>query len=123
YEARETARQSPVVAGAGAPYKPIKPELLYDLDAVPAELAGASVIQFSPFLSPNTRKGDDAGGRIAPSFAAERVASDVNLFQAVVDKLLAERKAGRRVIVASWSAGTRDRMAQVLKDHGLTNPR
>lgn len=123
YEARETARQAKPVAGAGAPYKPIKPDLLYDLDAQPQALAGASVIQLSPFLSPQVKKGDDAGGRIAPSFAAERVASDVNLFQAVVDRLMAERREGRRVIVACWSTGTRDRMAQVLKDHGLTNPR
>ena len=36
---------------------------------------------------------------------------------------MAERKAGRRTVVACWSTGTRDRMAQVLKDHGLTNPR
>lgn len=123
YEARETARLAPPVAGAGAPYKPIKPELLYDLDVAPSALAGASVIQLSPFLSPQTQKGDDAGGHIAPSFAAERVASDINLFEAVVERLLAERRAGRRAIVACWSAGTRDRMAQVLKDHGLTNPR
>src|SRR5690606_4984166 len=73
--------------------------------------------------SPHTRAGDDAGGHIAPSFAAERAASDVNLFQAVVDRLLAERRDGRRAIIACWSAGTRDRLAQVLKDHGLTNPR
>lgn len=123
YEARETARQAKPVAGAGAPYKPIKPELLYDLDVQPQTLAGASVIQLSQFLSPSAKKGDDWGGHIAPSFAAERLASDVNLFQAVVDRLLAERREGRRVIVACWSTGTRDRMAQVLKDHGLTNPR
>jgi transcription-repair coupling factor (superfamily II helicase) len=123
YEARETARQAKPVAGAGAPYKPIKPELLYDIDVQPQTLAGASVIQLSQFLSPNAKKGDDWGGHIAPSFAAERLASDVNLFQAVVDRLLAERREGRRVIVACWSTGTRDRMAQVLKDHGLTNPR
>ncbi|MEQ9637378.1 MAG: transcription-repair coupling factor [Devosia marina] len=123
YEARETARQEPRVAGGGAPYKPIKPELLYDLEAVPTELAGASVVRLSPFLAPDTARGDDAGGHIAPSFAAERAASDVNLFQAVVDRLLAERRDGRRAVIACWSAGTRDRMAQVLKDHGLTNPR
>lgn len=123
YEARETARQEPKVAGGGAPYKPIKPELLYDLEAVPTELAGASVVRLSPFLAPDTARGDDAGGHIAPSFAAERAASDVNLFQAVVDRLLAERREGRRVVIACWSAGTRDRMGQVLKDHGLTNPR
>ncbi len=123
YDARETARQEPKVAGGGAPYKPIKPELLYDLDVVPTELAGASVVRLSPFLAPDTARGDDAGGHIAPSFAAERAASDVNLFQAVVDRLLAERREGRRAVIACWSAGTRDRMAQVLKDHGLTNPR
>ncbi|QYO78673.1 transcription-repair coupling factor [Devosia salina] len=123
YEAREAARLAPKVAGAGAPYKPIRPELLYDLDATPTALAGASVIQFSQFLSPTADGSDDAGGHIAPSFAAERAASDVNLFQAVVDRLLAERRNGRRAIIACWSAGTRDRMAQVLKDHGLTNPR
>ncbi|MCP8882065.1 transcription-repair coupling factor [Devosia sp. XJ19-1] len=123
FDAREAARLAPKVAGAGAPYKPIKPELLYDLDVAPTALAGASVVQFSPFLSPNAAQRDDAGGRIAPSFAAERAASDINLFQAVVDRLLAERRNGRRAIIACWSAGTRDRMAQVLKDHGLTNPR
>jgi len=123
YEARETARQQPRVAGTGAPYKPIKPELLYAVDEHPYALAGASVIQLSQFMAPDTKSNDDAGGHIAPSFAAERQATDTNLFQSVVDRLLAERKAGRRTIVACWSPGTRDRMVQVLKDHGLTNPR
>ncbi|WEJ60363.1 transcription-repair coupling factor [Devosia sp. FJ2-5-3] len=123
YDAREAARLAPAVAGGGAPYKPIKPELLYDLDMHPHALAGASVIQLSPFLSPQTQRGDDAGGHIAPSFAAERLASDVNLFQSVVDRLLEERRNGRRAVIACWSTGTRDRMAQVLRDHGLTNPR
>lgn len=123
YDAREAARLAPKVAGAGAPYKPVPPDQLYDIDVVPEALAGASVIRFSPFLAPGTKAADDAGGHIAPSFAAQRQASDVNLFQAVVDRLLAERRAGRRTIIACWSAGTRDRMAQVLKDHGLTNPR
>lgn len=123
YEAREAARLAPVVAGAGAPYKPIKPELLYAVDQHPYALAGASVIQLSQFLAPGTKASDDAGGHIAPSFAAERQATDTNLFQAVVDRLLAERRNGRRSVVACWSPGTRDRMVQVLKDHGLTNPR
>ena len=123
YEAREAARLAPVVAGAGAPYKPVKPELLYDVEAHPYGLAGASVVQFSPFMAPGAKAADDAGGHIAPSFAAERQATDTNLFQAVVDRLLAERRNGRRSIVACWSVGTRDRMVQVLKDHGLTNPR
>ncbi|MEO5808290.1 transcription-repair coupling factor [Devosia sp.] len=121
YEARETARLQPQVAGNGAPYKPIPPALLYAVNEHPYALAGASVIQLSPFLAPTDK--EDAGGHIAPSFAAERQSADTNLFQAVVDRLLAERRVGRRAIVACWTTGTRDRMAQVLKDHGLTNPR
>ncbi|MBU1304429.1 MAG: DEAD/DEAH box helicase, partial [Alphaproteobacteria bacterium] len=123
YEARETARQTPKVAGTGAPYKPVRPELLYAVDAHPYALAGASVIQLSQFMAPGTKSADDAGGHIAPSFAAERQATDTNLFQSVVERLLVERQKGRRAVVACWSTGTRDRMAQVLKDHGLTNPR
>src|SRR5690606_2724052 len=92
-------------------------------DTHPYELSGASVVQLTPFLAPGVKRNDDAGGRIAPSFAAERQAADTNLFQAVVERLLAERRRGRRSVVACWSAGTRDRMAQVLQDHGLTNPR
>ncbi|WP_137151796.1 transcription-repair coupling factor [Devosia sp. FKR38] len=123
YEAREAARLTPKVAGTGAPYKPVKPELLYAVDQHPYALAGASVVQLSQFMAPGTKAADDAGGHIAPSFAAERQATDTNLFQSVVDRLLAERQKGRRAVVACWSTGTRDRMVQVLKDHGLTNPR
>ncbi|MEO8684716.1 MAG: transcription-repair coupling factor, partial [Devosia sp.] len=123
YEAREHARLSPQVSGGGAPYKPVEPHLLYAVDQHPYTLAGASVLQLSQYQLPNAKASDDMGGRIAPSFAAERQATDVNLFEAVVDRLMAERKAGRRAIVACWSQGTRDRMVQVLKDHGLNNPR
>ncbi|WEK06052.1 MAG: transcription-repair coupling factor [Candidatus Devosia phytovorans] len=123
YDAREAARLLPVVAGAGAPYKPIKPELLYGVDQHPYTLSGTTTVQLSHFISPETKASNDAGGHIAPSFAAERQAQDTNLFQAVVDRLLNERQKGRRAIVACWSTGTRDRMVQVLKDHGLTNPR
>ncbi|HEV7290777.1 MAG TPA: transcription-repair coupling factor [Devosia sp.] len=123
FETRESARLLPAVAGAGAPYKPIKPGLLYDVDTHPYQLAGASVIQLSQFMAPGTKAVDDAGGHLPPSFAAERQSAETNLFQAIVDRLLAERRNGRRSVVACWSAGTRDRMAQVLQDHGLTNPR
>jgi transcription-repair coupling factor (superfamily II helicase) len=123
YEARESARLAPAIAGAGALYKPVKPELLYAVDQHPYALAGASVVQLSQFTAPGSKAIDDAGGNIAPSFAAERLATDTNLFQAVVDRLMAERRNGRRAIIACWSVGTRDRMVQVLKDYGLTNPR
>jgi transcription-repair coupling factor (superfamily II helicase) len=81
------------------------------------------VVQLSPFLAPDAKKADDAAGRMAPSFAAERQAQDVNLFEAVVKLFATQRKAGRKTIIACWSEGSRDRMAQVLADHGLAHPR
>ena len=124
YEAREQARQAANTATAGAPYKPIDPKLLYETSRGPYELAGGDVIQLSPFLSPDPGvKVEEAGGRLAHNFAAERQATDVNLFTAVVNLLQQERKAGRRTVIACWSEGSRDRMAQVLKDHGLAHPR
>jgi len=123
HDARVEARKAPPGATTGAPYKPIEPGLLYEMEAPAYAQAGASVVQFSPFAAPSGKKQDDAGGRLAHNFAAERQAADVNLFQAVVDLLKKNSRDGRRTIIACWSNGTRDRMAQVLNDHGLKYPR
>jgi transcription-repair coupling factor (superfamily II helicase) len=123
YQAREDARHEKQAQGA-APYKPVPPSQLYEMERAPYALApDKGVVQLSPFATPDTRKVDDAGGRVAPSFAAERQAQDVNLFEAVVKLFRAERKKARRTIIACWSEGSRDRMAQVLADHGLEHPR
>ena len=125
YEAREQARTATGAgATAGAPYKPIMPGLLYAIDGGPHDLAGGEVVQLSPFLSPDPGAHiEDAAGRLGHNFAAERQATDLNLFEAVVSLLQQERKAGRRTIITCWSEGSRDRMGQVLKDHGLSHPR
>src|SRR5690606_26654024 len=123
YEAREQARSVKQVTG-GAPYKPIPPELLYETEAELFQLAAAApVVQLSPFASPDSGRGENAGGRLAHNFAAERQATDLNLFEAVVALLKRESQAGKRTIIACWSEGSRDRMAQVLSDHGLPHPR
>jgi len=124
YQAREDARHEKKSAQSGTPYKPVPPAQLYEMDTPIYGLAPEKgVIQLSPFATPETKRADDAGGRVAPSFAAERQAQDVNLFEAVVKLLARERKAARRTVIACWSEGSRDRMAQVLADHGLAHPR
>ncbi|MDB5505892.1 MAG: Transcription-repair coupling factor [Devosia sp.] len=123
YEAREQLRLTPQKAGGGAPYKPVPAEQLYHVADDAFDLAGAAVVQLTPFLPPETKGVEDAGGRLPPTFAAERQATDVNLFEAVVTQLREHGRAKRRTIIACWTDGTRDRMAQVLADHGLTNPR
>ena len=62
------------------------------------------------------------GGRTGRSFAAERAAGDVNVFDALVGTSRRCRKSGRKVMLASWSEGARDRLGQVLVDHGLLEP-
>ena len=123
YQAREAARTDKKLAVAGAPYKPVPPEQLYELDGHPYTLAAAPAVQLSSFAHPDETRTEDAGGRIGHSFAAERQAADVNLFQAVVDRLKADGKKQRHTVVACWTDGSRDRMAQLLADHGLKHPR
>jgi transcription-repair coupling factor (superfamily II helicase) len=124
YEARETARHEKQPAGAVAPYKPVPPAQLYETERGLYDLSpNGGVIQLSGFAATEDRKAEDLGGRLAPSFAAERQAPEVNLFEAVVRRLDLERKAKRKTIIACWSEGSRDRMRQVLADHGLDHPR
>lgn len=121
YEAREEALNAEHKAGTGTPYKAIEPRHLYEMEGGPYELVGQGLsLQMSPFAPPSSEATtvDDAKGRIVKSFAAERESADINLFEAVINTIKSEAAAGHRTILACWSEGTRDRMAQVLSDHG-----
>lgn len=118
YQAR--ANFSPEKAGGGAPYKPVPANDLYETTAKLAQLGGERFIQLSPYDQPNSV--DNQYGRLPAGFEVERRATDINLFEAVVERLKAAASKGQTVVIASWSEGTRDRMAQVLADHGLAHP-
>src|SRR3546814_18989126 len=51
-------------------------------------------------------------------FTPERTA-DLNVYDKVADHLSDERRKGRRTIIASYSAGARERLAGLLKEHGV----
>ena len=111
----------------GAPYKPVTPQSLYlPVGEIKTALQNHLEISLSPFDTPDFVQGarvanlDARKGRI---FAAERRADDVNIFQALCDHAADLRQRGKRVVIASWSGGARDRLAQVLDEHGLTNVR
>ncbi|MBS0244101.1 MAG: DEAD/DEAH box helicase, partial [Proteobacteria bacterium] len=53
------------------------------------------------------------------SFAPERNSDGGNLFGAVTGHIKALAAAGKRVIVATWTPGARERMASLLAEHGL----
>ena len=53
-------------------------------------------------------------------FGAER-ARNANVYEAVVDHAAAQKKDGRKTILASYSTGSRERLGALLADHGLKN--
>jgi transcription-repair coupling factor (superfamily II helicase) len=119
------ARKS--LAGAGrsaAPlYRPVPPEQLYlDEGAWSRALSGRAAVQLSPFAAGGDASGVmDAGGRSVKNFAAERADPKIQLFDAVRDYLDEARQAGRRTAIAAFSAGAADRLATVLREHGVAD--
>ncbi len=126
YEAREDLRKNAQENNEktiGAQYNPVEVKLLYEVDKEIYQLAtNSEALLLSPFLTSNSSKNiTDMGGVIAPSFAAERKAQNSNIFESVIKLIEAEKKLGRKTILTCWSEGTRDRLKQVLVDHGLKN--
>ncbi|MCW2309784.1 transcription-repair coupling factor (superfamily II helicase) [Rhodobium gokarnense] len=120
YQARREAQEKSA-DGAAAPYKPLHPDTLYlTEEAYKSFLADRNTAKMTPFGAPEEKAGIvNIGGRVGRSFAAERASGDVNVFDALVTHVRALLKKPKRVVVASWSEGARDRLQNVLADHGL----
>jgi transcription-repair coupling factor (superfamily II helicase) len=126
YQARlnlQAARET-----GGWPYRPLPPERLYlDGPEWQARLAARPGGQMWPFGAPedaapgSTIEVRDAGGRRRHDFAEARAAADGRLYDAVRDFVLAEQAAGRRVLVAAFSAGSLDRLGHLLAEHGIAH--
>ena len=119
FEARREALDGR--GAGGVPYKPAPSDSLYlGQEEWSARLGEHPQIRLAPFALPTSSEVIDLGARNARSFGAERSAGDVNVFDSVIAHIETLEKAGKRVVVASWTEGSRDRMGQVLVDHGLT---
>ena len=107
--------------GAGAVYKPLAPDRLYLSDAEWRDLVAArSVGALSPYRAADTSSASrNVGGKEGWSFAAQRADPNINVFDSVRDHILEAQRKGRRVLVASYSDGARDRLARLLEDHGI----
>jgi transcription-repair coupling factor (superfamily II helicase) len=105
------------------PYNPLKPERLYlAAEEVADSLQSRPVFQLTPFEVPETAatRVMSVGGRQGRSFAAERAEAGRNVYQAVKLHAEALRKAGKRVLIAAWSEGARDRLETILRDHEVS---
>jgi transcription-repair coupling factor (superfamily II helicase) len=123
YQARRDI-EGAAAAGAGI-YHPLPMERLYlgaaDWDGLLAERPTAGL---TPFAAPEHQaRTFDAGGRGPRDFAEARAASDGRLYDAVGAFAGEEIAAGRRVLVAGQSRGSLDRVANLLREHGMTTLR
>jgi transcription-repair coupling factor (superfamily II helicase) len=114
YENRKRAE-----AAQPGSYRPLAAKQLYlDGKEWQAALDESRAHLTSPFHEPESATVLDFGVDGARDFAPER-GSGENIYEAVVKHLGMLRKDGRKPILASYSAGARDRLAGLLKDHGL----
>ena len=124
YDARAEARQQGSAAklAADAPsYKPLKPEALYLSDEEwRGLLSGRRIRDLTPFSVPETA-GRNLGGKQGRNFAPERAQEGTNIFEVLGGHIAGLRRAGKRIAIASWSEGARDRLQHVLADHGIGN--
>ncbi len=132
YDARQTFLEAGR-AGQGAnrtpPYRPLPPDRLYlDANEWDRILGERRLGYFQPWDAPKDmpRGAFDSvanfGGRRAPAFtgaAAEAADEPGDVFDRVRGTLDARRRDGVRVVVAAWSPGSRDRLGQLLAEHGV----
>ena len=96
-------------------YKPVKTERLYlDRGFWERHRNLRPVVQLTPFTAPGQV---DMGGRIGRSFADVRAKPEQNLLDAVVTHI-DSLKTKKKVWLAGYTNGSRDRLVNMLKKHG-----
>ena len=116
------ARREALKDGVTPSYKPLPPARLYLAETEWKErLDRTALARLTPFAVPEARDVLDVGARAGHNFAAERTAPGANVFEAVTQHVLGLQAAGKRVAIALWSEGARERMSHVLADHKLLN--
>jgi transcription-repair coupling factor (superfamily II helicase) len=111
-------RERAMVADPGS-YRPLRPGALY---LTPSEwrqaLTDRAVHLVSAFHQPEGDRVIDFGIDPARDFAPERT-QNANIYDEVVKYVGKLRKCNKKIVLASYSAGARERLAGLLEDHGL----
>jgi transcription-repair coupling factor (superfamily II helicase) len=100
-------------------YRPLAPDRLYlarpEWDAL---VAARPLHQLTPFHQPASAAVIDFAMEGPRDFAPER-AQGANVYEAVVAHIADLRRARKKVVLASYSKGSRERLKGLLAEHGL----
>jgi transcription-repair coupling factor (superfamily II helicase) len=114
YENRKRAQSS----DPGS-YRPLEPVTLYLCrDEWDGLIADRPLHLATPYHEPGSATVIDFEVDAARDFAPERTQGS-NVYEAVVEHVAALRRAKKKVVLASYSAGARERLKGLLADHGL----
>ena len=120
-EAIDDYYQNRVRALASEPgsYRPLEPDSLYLAKSEwEGFAAGRQVHLASPFPEPESTRTIAFGVEAARDFGPER-AQQANVYEAVAAHIAKLGKAGRKVVLASYTGGARERLSGLLEDHGV----
>ena len=121
FDAVEDYYQNRVRAMQSEPgsYRPLEPQALYLLkDEWNLTVSQRPIHLVSPFPEPETERTIDFAVEPARDFAPER-AQQTNVYQAVAGHIARLRRDGRKVVLASYTRGARERLSGLLDEHGL----
>ncbi|AYF01884.1 transcription-repair coupling factor [Paracoccus yeei] len=105
--------------GTDTVYRPVPPRAMFPDEAEWADwLKSHRVLRLSVLPQPPGPGVLDAGGRVGRNFAPERQAEKGNLFKALADHVRS-LQTSRRVVIASFSEGARERLSGLIADEGI----
>ena len=100
-------------------YRPLAPTALYLSRGEWEQAAESQPIHLaSPFPEAEGPRSIGFGVEAARDFAPER-ARNANVYEAVAEHIAGLRRTGRKVILASYTKGARERLSGLLEDHGV----
>ncbi|MEO6433814.1 MAG: transcription-repair coupling factor [Sphingomicrobium sp.] len=113
------ANRERAMEGEPGSYRPLAPNELYlATKEWSAAVAARPIHLATPFREPESATVLDFAVDGARDFAPER-AQNANVYEAVVKHVARLRKDGRKIVLASYSRGARERLAGLIDDHGL----
>ncbi|MCB1537511.1 MAG: transcription-repair coupling factor [Rhodospirillales bacterium] len=112
YQARQSLLRT--VKDSGTHYHPVPVETLFLSDAEWAARIPENAVAFSPFPAPD----GESGARRGRDFVDIRSQPGANLFAAVADHIAQLQRERKKVLIACYSEGSKERIATLLAQAG-----